>query len=110
MGMLVSSRGGIGWESHYGEPLNGVWTLDFDHGQLRPFDLKISELRMTPTFELIGFGLGYAPNKRMVIVPMWVVVILTGVLPAIWWKTTSYRMRRRRTGRCAVCGYDLRHP
>ena len=58
----------------------------------------------------IGFGTESFPlgsrTVRAVIVPCWVVVLLTATLPAAWfWR----RMRHRRPpGHCASCGYDLR--
>jgi hypothetical protein len=40
--------------------------------------------------------------------PMWVLVLLTGLLPAIHLRRTLRTRRYRKTGRCVVCGYDLR--
>jgi hypothetical protein len=48
---------------------------------------------------------------RSAAVPCWVLVALTGLLP-LWASSRygNYRQRRARTrsGRCGVCGYDLR--
>jgi len=46
-------------------------------------------------------------SVRLLIIPHWVVVVLTAIWPTVrffgW-----VRERRRRAGCCAVCGYDLR--
>jgi hypothetical protein len=37
--------------------------------------------------------------------PMWILVLLFGILPTLW---VFRRRRRRQPGRCPVCGYDMR--
>ena len=51
----------------------------------------------------------YANSWRGVVVPYWLVAVVTAWLPALhflllWWKVR----RRIRPGLCAACGYDLR--
>jgi hypothetical protein len=44
---------------------------------------------------------------RMEVIPAWFVVLVTGILPAIW--IVKWRRRPRwGPGCCAGCGYDLR--
>ena len=47
-------------------------------------------------------------SERGVAIPMWLTVLVFGILPAIWlWRRLRGR-RRIRTGLCSACGYDLR--
>jgi hypothetical protein len=56
------------------------------------------------------------PSPRQIVwkvqIPHWAVVLLLGVVPAIWvyirLRPMSVRARRLQEGRCIQCGYDLR--
>jgi hypothetical protein len=41
--------------------------------------------------------------------PYWVILILCLLVPIFWFPTAGKRSWRRARGRCAKCGYDLRH-
>jgi hypothetical protein len=43
-----------------------------------------------------------------VVLPLWLLTLLAGVVPAIVVSRILVRRRRIRRGACAVCGYDLR--
>ncbi|HEV8290609.1 MAG TPA: hypothetical protein VGP94_01740 [Tepidisphaeraceae bacterium] len=43
-----------------------------------------------------------------ILVPIWLLVVVSGVLPAIWLWRVVRRMRKRGPGFCVSCGYDLR--
>jgi hypothetical protein len=45
---------------------------------------------------------------RRVTVPLWSVALMTAIAPLAWLKRALRQWRRRRRGRCVVCGYDLR--
>ena len=49
-----------------------------------------------------------AGGRVLVVVPDWVVVLLTAPAPAAWAARWYRRRRRRSAGLCASCGYDLR--
>jgi hypothetical protein len=42
------------------------------------------------------------------VIPLWSLVLLLGILPAVWFPITLRRRRRARQGHCPACGYDLR--
>jgi hypothetical protein len=41
-------------------------------------------------------------------VPLWLPAAVLAIPPLIWWSARVRLQRRRRAGRCQVCGYDLR--
>ena len=45
---------------------------------------------------------------RRFILPMWSVLAVSAVVPALWWGRRIRRWRRRAKGLCISCGYDLR--
>jgi hypothetical protein len=45
---------------------------------------------------------------RVMFVPLWAPIVLTGALPLLWIRRTLYRRAARRRGLCPQCGYDLR--
>ena len=46
-------------------------------------------------------------HSRGVAAPYWIIVLLTAILPALWFRDHLARRRRLRTGLCRSCGYDL---
>ena len=64
----------------------------------------------------LGFWRVYGSSARGVfrweidgwVVPWWSVVLSTALLPVAQALRGAKRVRRRRSGRCAACGYDLR--
>jgi hypothetical protein len=58
---------------------------------------------------LLGFAAGADPEPFwFVVVPMWSVLVLAAVLPAIRFRDLAVGRARRRPGHCRNCGYDLR--
>jgi hypothetical protein len=63
-----------------------------------------------------GFEYFYSPGapqtneigERAIIVPIWSIVLLTALLPLIWLRRQMRLRGHELTGRCTVCGYDLR--
>lgn len=63
-------------------------------------------LRLVPT----GFGgFGYDVGEPLwLLIPYWPIAAASSVLPAAWLGKRSVASKRRRNGRCQICGYDLR--
>jgi len=73
-----------------------------------------------PWWERWGFQLvigrgatGFDPNDPVpltwsIAVPHWFLASLFSIVPAIWLRKTWMRRRRRKTGHCLHCNYDLR--
>ena len=64
--------------------------------------------------ENAGNPLGPSDDRIRVVhsaalIPWWVVSPPLAVLPALWLRRRLVARRRRATGRCLACGYDLRH-
>jgi hypothetical protein len=53
-------------------------------------------------------GGGRTSIVRALHAPYWGIVLVSGVVPALWLHDTRRRARRRRTCHCPRCGYDLR--
>ena len=54
--------------------------------------------------------LGNIDRRRFVVIPYWMVVLVTGLVPA-WWiggRRNRRRQQRRERGLCPNCSYDLR--
>jgi hypothetical protein len=49
-----------------------------------------------------------APSSVMVMVPYWLLVVVSGIGPGVWVIRWWRRRRRVREGCCMKCGYDLR--
>jgi hypothetical protein len=47
-------------------------------------------------------------NNVEVVLPFWIVVLLTSIAPALYWRQIRRRRRAARLGYCRKCGYDLR--
>jgi hypothetical protein len=85
-------------------PLHGVpgssWTYYLDKPRLARIDpAQVPSIR-NRWYMVLGMPL--------VTVPYWAVAPATLVLPAIWLGVAVRSAARRRRGRCARCGYDLR--
>jgi hypothetical protein len=59
-------------------------------------------------FARIRGSMGMLGTFDIVAVPFWAIVLVTGIVPAMWWTGVWRRRTRRAAGRCAGCGYDLR--
>jgi hypothetical protein len=62
---------------------------------------------------LLGFArirgnFGMLGNFDILAIPFWAIVLVTAIVPAMWWTSVWRRRTRRAAGRCAGCGYDLR--
>jgi hypothetical protein len=67
--------------------------------------------RPVPRFEFAGFAyttIGTPAVSTSFAVPMWFLVLLFAIAPAVWIRRLLRSRRRRRAGHCPVCGYDLR--
>lgn len=47
-------------------------------------------------------------DDRVIVVPFWFVLILTGAAPMLWLATRIRQRQRAWASRCRACGYDLR--
>jgi hypothetical protein len=58
----------------------------------------------------LGFSASYDPAGHWggLVVPHWLMALVTGSIPAITMARRVRSHRRRSRGRCATCGYDLR--
>lgn len=65
------------------------------------------------SWHFLGFrtaaGTTWNWNFRAAIVPYWALVILLAIAPLNSLRKMMVRRRRKNTGRCPECGYDLRH-
>ena len=64
-------------------------------------------------FNLFGLGVyrdDVNPNSRdyLAIFPFWIIVVISGILPARWLTKLARRQTRRTGFSCSSCGYDLR--
>jgi hypothetical protein len=67
---------------------------------------------------VLGFKLGHFINGTagandysegwQIVVPLWMLLLLMLVLPAVWYLLHRRAQRRFERGHCAVCGYDMR--
>jgi hypothetical protein len=61
-------------------------------------------VRLVSVWGRLDFFIG--PTKAFSL-PHWVMFLLTGVLPAVWFDWLG-KMRKPADGHCSNCGYDLR--
>ncbi len=92
----------------------------WEHGNPSPVDSARARLAQRYSWSQLGpppqgwtlMGLRYVPQQsdgtRELFVPDWAVVLVTAVLPTFWLVAHVRKSRRRVTGRCVRCGYDLR--
>jgi hypothetical protein len=69
-------------------------------------------------WERAGFQWHARRNKRrgtlhaIAVVPFWAITAATAIWPVMWmgirWRTWTRMRRRKHTGLCESCGYDLR--
>ena len=52
--------------------------------------------------------MGVGGTARLVKIPLYAPLILTGLLPLAWLRLAQRRRGRARRGLCRRCGYDLR--
>jgi hypothetical protein len=83
------------------------------HRLSQPFDLRTQELDATTRHHRFGsFGVAWSaiPNGSLwvLLLPLWSLSLALAALPAAATYRTVAAHRRRSTGRCATCGYDLR--
>jgi hypothetical protein len=64
------------------------------------------------TFAFAGFGYrpdaNWGSDANTLWVPYWFPAIVSAMLPALWLRHRIRRRRRRHSGQCSRCGYDLR--
>jgi hypothetical protein len=92
-----------------GPPLSGLRVWDYGHdtvsaragaGSSAATKLMALQLRM--------MGKRAAAEMWSLDLRLWPVVAGTGILPLAWVRLSVRRWRRRKTGRCSSCGYDIR--
>lgn len=80
---------------------------------------KMTDTSYNPVSPIIWRAFGHSNMKRrfgsfefhitrQVSLPIWTLLLTFGIFPAIRLVRHITRVRRRRHGRCVVCGYDLR--
>ena len=82
-------------------------------GDLEDMDFALSTMTFTPRWEFAGVSLRSSDNSRgdisrAVVVPMWLVTLALLPVPLVAATRIVRTRRRRKLGRCARCGYDLR--
>ena len=92
----VEGYGANGWMSYGADDLTG--RLGFGHAVVGAS---------------VGLGGGsgmlrFRQNATYWMAPFWALLVVFGVLPAIEWSVFSRKRRRRASGACVHCGYDLR--
>jgi hypothetical protein len=74
--------------------------------------LTFSEATAPGRREILGISSGASTFNgapaRWIIVPLWVLSVITAILPAMWLWHWRRMARRVRAGFCRACGYDLR--
>lgn len=78
-----------------------------------------AQVRIARYARLSRLGIAYDPNRLVtaprappfysshrLYLPHWLLLILTAIPPALWWRRRRSRLRTL-SGRCTVCGYDL---
>ena len=87
---------------------NGLGATTFYHHTFP--DIRESYERSDPTtaWNAIGFKWYSGKTHSGVRVPYWFCVALTAILPGLRFTAAIRRRRRRTTGLCPKCGYDLR--
>jgi hypothetical protein len=97
----------------HGPPANGA----FLHHQPSSSPMWSSFGLEHTRWNKIGFGYhewgaGSSYSLLTIIVPLWLVLSITAILPGIWLyhklREYRHRLRCRRLGLCTKCGYDLR--
>lgn len=70
---------------------------------------------MSRTSDNKWLGFGYSTgwvmryiHVRIVAIPIWFLVILTAILPTLWFLALRRHRNRLKFGHCLQCGYDLR--
>lgn len=117
MGFLVTRDSGLR------PPVSGTNELYGWFAVRRPMPNRDRSSGITPSFNRWGFGfhlvrtVGHPPQgywriggRRLWIIyfPNWLPVLLTAILPCVVFVQRLRQCRRRRSGLCPFCGYDLR--
>jgi hypothetical protein len=111
----VEARGGqVDFHHYVADYTSTPRALDFFRRHTPPVGFFHATEDRSRFTALGGWGFhGYFREKwnpvdtvSMLIVPLWLPVLLFGLLPALWWKRR--RKPRRGPTLCPTCGYDLR--
>jgi hypothetical protein len=112
------SRGEVSvwWGVH--EPGDWLWEHDggWKYMEWRPApDLYAGLARDNGATGVLGFLVGRQEagqtRSTLVLVPLWAPCAAGAVWPVVWWLHVAHARvagRRRATGLCVACGYDLR--
>jgi hypothetical protein len=113
---VYTDRGRLVFVSTYCTP-EGYPQVNLGHGWSRIWSLKSSESSADVYYfrawnrRGLGFDTDYEGGDsitKTLFIPLWFPAGLTLVLPLIWLFQTRRRRRRRNSGMCEACGYDLR--
>ena len=73
-------------------------------GPQRTYGLRTGRIE----FSIAG-ALTSAPfaDGRFIVISDWLLILVTGILPAVWLRRLWFQRRRNRVGCCPGCGYNL---
>ena len=89
-------EGALDWYRH-GSLWAGAWTSDGWH-----YGVNYMGRGWMPSIHFGQFGM------RHVYMPLWVPLLISGILPAYALLPVHRRRKRKKLGLCLKCGYDLR--
>ena len=108
------------WRRLHIQSLGGslVWIGAIDWGKsFPPEDVVLrfhheSDATSGPTFRRLFWFYTYqrkgtSSYERLIFFPHWAVAVVAGLAPLVWLRRHLLQ-RRRQSGRCVTCGYDLR--
>ena len=117
---ILSSQGAVSVEYTYEDCIRRYMD-PYEMPQLGKGWMLTTERKPAERLEVGGGWMGFGwrfeaqvhPTRmerytRIVAVPYWFVVVVSGVLPAVWLRRGGRRRHRVRHGLCVNCGYDLR--
>ncbi len=95
-------------QAQWSRPLRGEWTLygNVDDSAYTFLDARYDHFFYSESF--IRHPIIHLTWRRSVFIPYYWLVALLITWPLTRWTVSTFRRRRKRAGRCAMCGYDLR--
>ena len=93
----------------------GSWVPRSMGLKMKPFEPPLPPVRVSDLWRILRVArFQEYPRKQghvrelTIVMPFWIVVAVSSVLPATSVVAGARRRRRLRSGKCAQCGYDLR--